>query len=111
MRRKNRSKASHSGRKDYNMKEHGNIQVQHRYEKITAASRISGISYYHIRQGIKDGTVPYKKIGKIYFIDMEQWLSMLRSSCIENLNEEVRGAVRKALSQDGPSSNESKAVS
>ena len=36
------------------------------FQKITEASRTTGLSQYYLRNGCKDGTIPHVKSGTVY---------------------------------------------
>ena len=45
--------------------------------KIKEASQVTGLSMYYLRNGCKDGTVPYIKSGTVYFINVPRLLEKL----------------------------------
>ena len=40
------------------------------FQKITDASKITGLSAYFLRKGCKEGTIPHIKSGGVYYINV-----------------------------------------
>lgn len=47
------------------------------FMKIGAASRVTGLSQYFLRQGCKDGSVPHVKSGTTYMVNVPALLRQL----------------------------------
>ena len=47
------------------------------FMKIGAASRVTGLSQYFLRQGCKDGTIPHIKSGTVYLVNVAKLLRQL----------------------------------
>lgn len=47
------------------------------FQKITEASRTTGLSQYYLRKGCKDGTIPHVKSGTVYLVNVPALLKML----------------------------------
>lgn len=41
-----------------------------RYQNIAHACRTTGLSQYYLRNGVKAGTVPHIRSGRVYMIDV-----------------------------------------
>lgn len=40
------------------------------YQRVSAASRITGLSEHKLRRGCKDGTIPHIRSGGICYVDI-----------------------------------------
>ena len=49
------------------------------FMKIGAASRVTGLSQYYLRQGCKDGTIPHIKSGTVYMVNVAKLLRQLNA--------------------------------
>ena len=49
------------------------------FMKIKDAARATGLSQYALRNGCKDGTVPHKKSGRVYYIDVPRLIEQSRT--------------------------------
>lgn len=47
------------------------------YQSIVNTSTITGLSQHFIRQGIKDGTIPFIRSGTMYFVNVAGLLNKL----------------------------------
>lgn len=47
------------------------------FQDIDAAAATSGFSKYHLRQGIKNGSIPFVRVGNKHLINMVQFLRQL----------------------------------
>lgn len=47
------------------------------FQKITEASRTTGLSQYYLRNGCKNGTIPHVKSGTVYLVNVPALLKML----------------------------------
>ena len=47
------------------------------FQTVKETARITGISQYAIRQGIKDEAIPFLMRGKKYFINVPEYLKQL----------------------------------
>lgn len=54
-----------------------NKQAATPFMKIGAASRVTGLSQYFLRQGCKDGSVPHVKSGTVYLVNVPKLLRQL----------------------------------
>lgn len=45
------------------------------FQSIEQACKTTGLSQYYLRKGCKEGTVPHRKSGKKYYIDINALLS------------------------------------
>ena len=48
-----------------------------RFQPIRGAAVLSGFSMKYVRAGCKDGTIPHKRVGTDYRIDMWTWNKQL----------------------------------
>ena len=49
------------------------------FMKIGAASRVTGLSQYYLRQGGKDGPIPHIKSGTVYMVNVAKLLRQLNA--------------------------------
>lgn len=49
------------------------------FMKIGAASRVTGLSQYYLRQGCKDGSIPHIKSGTVYMVNVAKLLRQLNA--------------------------------
>lgn len=68
------------------MQETTNKQTAIPFLKIGAASRVTGLSQYFLRQGCKDGTVPHIKSGTVYLVNVPKLLRQLGADDGEAVN-------------------------
>lgn len=47
------------------------------FQKIAEACKTTGLSWYYLRQGCKDGTIPRVKSGGVYYINIPALLKTL----------------------------------
>lgn len=47
------------------------------FQKIKEASRTTGLSQYYLRQGCRDGTVPFARCGSVYMVNVPALLRQL----------------------------------
>lgn len=38
--------------------------------KISEAAKVTGLSQYYLRKGVKDGSVPHVKSGTVYYVNI-----------------------------------------
>lgn len=55
---------------------------------ITEAARVTGLSTYYLRQGVKSGEIEHLRAGEKYLVNMPNLLSKLGVDCA-NLFKEV----------------------
>lgn len=48
-----------------------------RFQPITGAAKITGLSRNFIREGCKAGTIPHIKVGSDFRVDMPRWFEQL----------------------------------
>ena len=53
------------------------------YQKLTAASRLTGLSQYYLRDGCRKGIIQHIKSGKTYYVNVPALLKQLSDS-VEN---------------------------
>ncbi len=46
-------------------------------QKIADTARITGLSQYYLRQGVKAGTIPYVRSGRVVYINVPALLELL----------------------------------
>ncbi len=56
------------------------------FQKITEASRITGLSAYYLRNGCKNGSIPHTKSGGVYYINVPELLRKLASDTAKDAN-------------------------
>ncbi len=56
------------------------------FQTITNAARITGVSAYSIRQGVKNHTVPHIKLGVKYMVDVPAFQKQLSTLAAQNSN-------------------------
>lgn len=49
--------------------------------KIPEAAKVTGLSTYFLRHGVIDGSVPYVKSGKTYYINIPALIEKLGEVC------------------------------
>ena len=47
------------------------------FQKISEASKTTGLSQYYLRQGCKDGSIPNIKSGTVYLVNVAKLLRQL----------------------------------
>lgn len=47
------------------------------FQKIPEASRTTGLSCFYLRNGVRDGTIPFVRSGQTYFINVPKLLRQL----------------------------------
>lgn len=47
------------------------------FQKISEASKTTGLSQYFLRQGCKNGTVPHTRSGGVYYINVPALVEQL----------------------------------
>lgn len=53
---------------------------QQPFQKISEASKTTGLSSYYLRKGCKDGTIPHIRSGGVYYINIPALLRDLGSN-------------------------------
>lgn len=48
-----------------------------RYQSIEHACRTTGLSQYYLRNGVKAGTVPHVRCGRVYMVDVPRLYEVL----------------------------------
>lgn len=47
------------------------------FQKITEASKTTGLSQYYLRKGCRDGSIPHTKSGQTFFVNVPALLRQL----------------------------------
>lgn len=47
------------------------------FQKIGAASKVTGLSQYYLRRGCKDNSIPHIRSGQTYLVNVPKLLAML----------------------------------
>ena len=53
-------------------------EIKTTFQKIPEACRVTGLSQYFLRQGVRNGTIPHVKSGSTYYVDVPALLEKLR---------------------------------
>lgn len=54
------------------------------YQKIPQVCKLTGFSQYFLRKGCKEGTIPHKKSGPVYYINVNAFLRQLNEQAEED---------------------------
>lgn len=50
------------------------------FQKIPDAAKTTGLSMYYLRKGCRDGTIPHRKSGNVYYIHVAQLLKEMEET-------------------------------
>ena len=50
------------------------------FQKIPDAARITGLSMYYLRKGCRDGTIPHRKSGTVYYVNVQRLLKEMEET-------------------------------
>ena len=50
------------------------------FQKIAEASKTTGLSQYCLRKGCREGTVPHRKSGTVYYVNVAQLLRQMEDT-------------------------------
>lgn len=53
-------------------------EIKTPFKKIPEACRVTGLSQYFLRRGVRNGTIPHVKSGSTYYVDVPALLEKLR---------------------------------
>lgn len=50
------------------------------YQKIPDAAKTTGLSMYYLRKGCREGTIPHRKSGTVYYVNVTQLLKEMEET-------------------------------
>ena len=50
------------------------------FQKIADASKTTGLSQYYLRKGCREGTIPHRKSGTVYYVNVAQLLTQMEDA-------------------------------
>lgn len=59
----------------------------HKFEKIGAAAKLTGLSQGAIRKGCRAGTIPHVRNGTVYLIDVDALLERMHQAAAESVKK------------------------
>lgn len=61
------------------------MSEMHKFEKIPAAAKLTGLSQGAIRKGCRAGTIPHVRNGTVYLIDVDGLMEQMRQAAAESV--------------------------